>query len=353
MAPDAAGTTASPPMAPGLGGFNIDPPAAELPDFEGDVAVKELRRQMSLHPDFALAPPVQVQRNQAVPWLGRLLLVLISAVGAFGLAFVTLSGGDPSQTRKQDKAALVPAAPPVDIVARPAPLPPARLVVESQRAYANEPAPLGVALNGGSGGEMLTLVGLAAGTKLSAGTPRGASTWQVSAHELTGAFAYAPKDFIGVMDAAVDLRSASDRLVDSQVVRLEWIQRKPDVRAALEKPDVRAALASRREREPAAPAPIVALDPEEVATLLKRGQDFLKTGDIASARLVLRRAANAGSAPAALALGATFDQAVLTELGVLGFAADEAEARAWYQRAHELGSAEASRRLDRLAGTVR
>ena len=29
------------------------------------------------------------------------------------------------------------------------------------------------------------------------------------------------------------------------------------------------------------------------------------------------------------------------------------EARAWYQRAHELGSAEASRRLDRLAGTVR
>jgi TPR repeat protein len=145
-----------------------------------------------------------------------------------------------------------------------------------------------------------------------------------------------------VMDAAVDLRSASDRLVDSQVVRLEWIQRKPDVRAAL---------APRR--EPSAAPAIVALDPEEVAMLLKRGQDFLKIGDIAAARLVLRRAANAGNAPAALALGATFDQAMLTELGVLGFTADEAEARAWYQRAHELGSAEASRRLDRLAGTVR
>jgi TPR repeat protein len=142
------------------------------------------------------------------------------------------------------------------------------------------------------------------------------------------------------MDAAVDLRSANDRLVDSQVVRLEWIQKKPDVRPA---PGPR--------RDPLAPsAAITPLDPEEIATLVKRGHELLKTGDIASARLVLRRAANAGNAPAALALGATFDQAFLAELGVLGFAADMAQARAWYQRALELGSAEASRRLDRLAG---
>ena len=40
---------------------------------------------------------------------------------------------------------------------------------------------------------------------------------------------------------------------------------------------------------------------------------------------------------------------VLAELGVLGFAPDPKKARAWYQRAAELGSSEAERRLERLA----
>jgi TPR repeat protein len=107
-------------------------------------------------------------------------------------------------------------------------------------------------------------------------------------------------------------------------------------------------------REPIAPvSPAPSLDAEELATLIKRGHDFLKAGDIPSARLVLRRAANAGNAQAALALGGTYDGVLLAELGVLGFAADTAQARTWYQRALELGSPEASRRLDRLAGLER
>jgi hypothetical protein len=341
MAPDAAGITSSPPMAPGIGGFNIEAPP-KLTPFEGDVAVKELRRQLSLDPDLELAPPIRVRDNPLGPWLGRLLIVLISAIGAFGLALVMLPR-DFAQMRKQDSGVVVTAEPLLESLTRAseAPPSPARLVVESQRAYANEPAPLGVALNDATGGEMLTLVGLAAGTRLSAGMPRGLTGWQVSARELGGAFAHPPKDFIGVMDTAVDLRSANDRLMDSQMVRLEWIQKKPEVRAAL---------APRR--EPSAPA-LVTLEPEEMAMLIKRGQDFLKSGDIPSARLSLRRAANAGSAQAALALGATYDEPILVELGVLGFAPDPAQARAWYERARELGASEAARRLERLAGAAR
>jgi TPR repeat protein len=86
---------------------------------------------------------------------------------------------------------------------------------------------------------------------------------------------------------------------------------------------------------------------------MKRGEDFLKNGDIASARLILRRAANAGHAQAALALGVTFDPRFLAEQGVLGFAPDVAQARAWYERAAELGSSEAARRLERLPGRGR
>jgi TPR repeat protein len=96
--------------------------------------------------------------------------------------------------------------------------------------------------------------------------------------------------------------------------------------------------------------PVVqSIDPEELATLLKRGLDYLQSGDIAASRLMLRRAANAGHAQAALALGATFDPYVFSELGVLGFAPDPAQARSWYERAGQLGAPEVARRIERLA----
>ena len=94
-----------------------------------------------------------------------------------------------------------------------------------------------------------------------------------------------------------------------------------------------------------------ALDNDEIAVLVKRGQDFLQNGDLASARLILRRAAEAGSANAALALGATFDPLVIQRLGVIGIEPDTARARQWYQRAAELGSATASQQLTKLERT--
>ena len=97
---------------------------------------------------------------------------------------------------------------------------------------------------------------------------------------------------------------------------------------------------------------VLRLDDEEIAILLKRGQDFLANGDLAAARLLLRRAAEAGSAEAALALGTTFDPVTLQRLGAIGAVADPAQARQWYQRAAELGSSAASQQLAGL-GDVR
>ena len=95
------------------------------------------------------------------------------------------------------------------------------------------------------------------------------------------------------------------------------------------------------------------LDSEELAKLLKRSETFLNNGDIAAARLLLRRAAEAGEARAALALAATFDPVVLKQLGAVGAKDDIAQARAWYQRASQLGSAEAGTRLQQLAAEAR
>jgi TPR repeat protein len=72
-------------------------------------------------------------------------------------------------------------------------------------------------------------------------------------------------------------------------------------------------------------------------------------GDVAGARVYLRRAAEHNDPQAALALGETYDPAVLRHLGVSKFNADVALAREWFSRAADLGSAAAVSRLDQLS----
>ena len=93
------------------------------------------------------------------------------------------------------------------------------------------------------------------------------------------------------------------------------------------------------------------LDAEEIATLVSRGTDLMKNGDLASARLLLRRAAESGSASAALTLGTTFDPLVIQQLGAIGIVPDVAQARQWYEKAAALGSDAASQRLAKLPQT--
>src|SRR5262249_39543754 len=58
---------------------------------------------------------------------------------------------------------------------------------------------------------------------------------------------------------------------------------------------------------PPPPAAVAAPDRDEVAGLLARARTYLAAGDVAAARLVLRRAAERDDHQAALALGGTFD----------------------------------------------
>lgn len=104
-----------------------------------------------------------------------------------------------------------------------------------------------------------------------------------------------------------------------------------------------------------APAPTAApkLSSEQERTLqrhMQKGDQTLAEGDIAAARLLYQRAADQGLAAAAMALAATYDPSELARLGVRGLSADPATAKRWYERARELGAADAEARLRRLAG---
>jgi len=101
----------------------------------------------------------------------------------------------------------------------------------------------------------------------------------------------------------------------------------------------------------AAPQP-ASLPPEIVADLLRRGAAMLVIGDIASARLLYRRAAESGDARAATQLAKTYDPLFLTEIGAWGMPTDAATAEKWYRRAVAMGDAEAAERLKHLAEAV-
>lgn len=91
------------------------------------------------------------------------------------------------------------------------------------------------------------------------------------------------------------------------------------------------------------------LDPVQVTLLMKQGEQFAAAGDLVTARILLQRAAEAGDANAAMALGATYDPNVLAKLGVLGINGDVEKARNWYRKAESFGIPDASQRLTALA----
>ncbi len=104
----------------------------------------------------------------------------------------------------------------------------------------------------------------------------------------------------------------------------------------------------------AAPAPQAVAPPEpripadELAALMKRARSSLDVGDIASARLLLERGAEAGDAGAAFLLAQTYDPAVVGNQDIRNIAPDPAKARSWYEKAVHFGSADAQQRLAQM-----
>jgi len=197
-----------------------------------------------------------------------------------------------------------------------------------------ETAPLGVALSTASSGAMVVIDGLPTGANLNVGRSAGSSGWRLMASDFPDALVRPPEGFLGAMDLAIALRLADDSVADRKTVRLEWTA---PVAASATTPAMKPGFVFRN------------LDRDEIDALVKRGKDFVASGDLAAARLLLQRAAEGGDAGAALTLAGTYDPLVLVKLGAQGLSPDIAKARAWYEWANEFGSIEAPGRLEMLA----
>jgi hypothetical protein len=262
------------------------------PEFSGDRAMVELQRQLILDPDAIPEPPTD-DEGALRPIVLRFSAVMgLAALIAWGVVSIPgmKKAGDIMPPDVKTPAMTADPAKPADVVqAQSSDAPPA---VNLRSQATNDPAPPSPAASAPSSQLVASIAPAAA---IVASQPPTVPAQPISAPSQPIAAPSAPQ----AAPAAADNASANTPQIDSA----------------------------------------------EVAAMIKRSKDMLASGDIISARLLLRRAADAGSAEAALALGATYDPAVIRKLGVIGMTPDIAQARQWYQRAAALGSAAAPAQL--------
>jgi hypothetical protein len=224
----------------------------------------------------------------------------------------------------------------------------------------DEAIPLGLSLNDVSWDAALLLSGLPAGSTISTGVSLGGDNWLLSASELSEAAIRPPRGFAGTIDLAVDLVLAGETVADRLSLRLTWIEAPKTAMepakeiAAAQTAAVAAPVGTGsagtkpRETPDSQPpgAPLRRVDREQIGDLIKRGEDFMAAGNLGPARLAFRRAAEAGDSRAAFLLATTYDPILLERRGAIGVVPDIAMAQAWYEKAKEFGSANASLRLD-------
>jgi hypothetical protein len=295
-------------------------PAKRPGSFEGDVAIMELRERMALAPDQPPEPPMRDDGRTVIGIVGRFAgLVALAALAAYGFVWISASRNQPDDrgfALAADKNAPFGQRPAVPSVSR-AGLGPASLNSGSFKPAVFQPpaapADLTRSQDEAPAVDRPQLLAPVPWPAPDAGRALAARTRETARETpTTGAAAL----------AAVPAPHAAPL---------------PPAPAEAE-----VAIA-------APPAAAARSDNEDIATLLARGRTYLTNGDVSTARLAFRRAAEGGDAQAALALGGTFDPLVLKSLGAIGVAADPDQARGWYQKAAELGSRDAPQRLDQLA----
>ena len=336
---DAIGTTPSlPDREPSFSAPSL-PPAAKLrlerdpvseppsafkpPRLDHHLAEPAPRHRLRLDPEIVPPPPAGARPHLVAPML---IVLLVGCAAVIGLTMISALQPDAHRPKHTSESI------PTSTLSKAGSVP--RLVVDVQKAFANEPLSLGVSVDSAAADESLMLAGLALGTRLSAGVPVSEASWQLAPRDLNGVYVYAPKDFVGIMNTAIDLLSANQKLIESRTARLEWIAKSDSPPTKRIEPGVLNARA------------VQPMNPEN-AVLMEKGQVLMRSGDIASARLLFQRLANAGIADAALALAATYDPRYLAQHSLIGVVGDEIKAHDWYQRASELGSVEAGRILAR------
>jgi hypothetical protein len=350
-----------------------EPPRRQSRLFE-DAVSRALQEQ--LEPEPIHAPSVLSRRASRYALWGVVARFALAAAAAAAIAlfFVMVipvsrspvkpgeDGASMASTWQSLKASLFPA--PQRKLA-------STLVVNDSNGAVNEPLQLGLSVSAPGPGSTVTLRGLPSGARITAGKRISASEWRVPAQEVSNAAVIPPTDFNGQITLAAELRGDDGDALVGGNVHLTWNAPAAAAPASMVVATVRpqqslstvtapstatpsTALAPPTATAPSpSPAAVRTLDPREAASFLNRAQDLISTGDLQSARLLLRRVAEAQNARAAFVLAQTYDPIVLKRYGTSAPAAEVNTARSWYERARDWGAPDAQRQLDALEAYAR
>src|SRR5215467_1552989 len=241
--------------------------------------------------------------------------------------------GDDTTIFREDKAPLVgteqaslaSSAPQAETEARPE----IALTTEPRiEAKAGEDVPFSIAIDSVDmlpARSIIAIREIPPGATLSQGRPYGSSEWSLTPDEIGDLRLHLPKGVTSGTDMRIELMGADGTILASATTRLEIAQ------------DPRAALVLRSDES------------DRIDDLIKHGQKMVEVGYLAGARAYFKRAVEAGSGDAALLLGACYDPAFIEKIGAQGIKPDLKEARTWYERAKQLGVADADAKLAQLA----
>jgi hypothetical protein len=209
-------------------------------------------------------------------------------------------------------------------------LPPIRLALpDSISAEAGKETPFAIAIDEADtlpSRSIIAIRGLPEGVTFSSGRPYGETEWTLRPDEIGDLRFTLPATASGERSLNIELVAADGRTIASASTTL------------------------RISSDPTAAAKQVAEDGPRIDELMAHGHKMVEVGYLAGARGYYRRAADAGSAEAAFALGTTYDPDFIKEIGAQGIKPDMAQARAWYERAAELGDKDAHNKLLELHG---
>ena len=172
---------------------------------------------------------------------------------------------------------------------------------------------------------IIAIRGIPQGATFSQGRPYGALEWSLTPDEIGDLRIHMPKGTTEGTDMRIELVGADGTTLASATTRLDVAE------------DPRAALILRSDES------------DRIEDLIKHGQKMVEVGYLAGARAYFKRAVEAGSGEAALLLGACYDPAFIEKIGAQGIKPDPQEARNWYERAKQLGIADADAKLAELA----
>jgi hypothetical protein len=206
------------------------------------------------------------------------------------------------------------------------------------------PIPLRIDLPAGADadtGALFIVSGLPQGVTLAPGGNFG-DFWTVNADGVKDLTLTAPTNFVGTFTIQItrSRNGASAAVSASITVTIGQLDTTPTAAAAPIFPE---------RLLPGSGLPSARAAAPNEQMLMARAHASLKMGHLSGARVIFEYLAMQGSAAAAIAMGETYDPLMLNKLVVKELTPDAAKARQWYEKAEQLGSGDARRRLNALA----